>query len=115
MAGSLEDPSGDEPDAIYRKQDRPRDRAPTGAQVRNDSIPEAQAEQTGHDEVGTLHPPVLAIGQQADRVSGQVEAVAGQHLDHGGGDEQRTGQGPGEQGAAALDARGRSRGHGAGL
>src|SRR5829696_8612478 len=83
-------------------------------QVRNDSISEAQAEQTGHDEVGTLHPPVFAIGQQADRVSAQVEAVAGQDLDHGGGDEQRAGQDPGEQGAAALDAGGRNRGHGAG-
>ena len=70
----LEDPTGDQPDPVHREQDRPGDRASPAAEVRSHSVREEQAEQPGHDEVGTLHPPVLAVGEQADRVPSQVKA-----------------------------------------
>ena len=60
------------------------------------------AEQPGDDEVRTLHPAERAVGEQADRVPDEVEAVAGEDLDDGGRDEQRTGDDPGEQCAAAY-------------
>ena len=103
----LEDPADDQPDTVDREEHRAGDRAATTAQVRDHRVREDQAEQPGQDEVGALHPAVRAVGQQAQRMADEVVALAGEDLDHGGGDEDRTGHHAGEQGAATGAGDGR--------
>ena len=103
IAGSaLKTPADHQPCAEYREKHRSSDRAAPAAQVRGCRVREDDAEQPGNDEVRTLHPAEGTVGEQADRVPNEVEAVAGEDLGGGGRDEQRTGDNPGEQCAAAY-------------
>ncbi|GAA3427951.1 hypothetical protein GCM10018953_51340 [Streptosporangium nondiastaticum] len=66
-----------------------------------DGAPDAggqrHAAHAGEHERGDLYPADVAGGELADRMTGDVEALAGEHLDDRRGEEDRPGQGAGEQ------------------